>query len=110
MAHYFQNGDMYGETRGAICPEHMTNEVWDYIFLRGWVVLTHKAACALHKWSLDARCHCCLKVRLRRTPPSPHRPAPKECAISQATLDAMRAEFEFWYPFDLRVRGARWAA
>jgi hypothetical protein len=38
--------------------------------------------------------------------PHPNRPAPKECVIPQAALDAMRSEFEFWYPFDLRVSGA----
>ena len=35
VAHYFQNGDMYGETPGTIRPEHMTQAVWDFIFLRG---------------------------------------------------------------------------
>jgi hypothetical protein len=30
-----QSGDMYGQEQGSIKPEHMTNEVWDYIFLRG---------------------------------------------------------------------------
>lgn len=28
-----QGGDIYGQTFGAIKPEHMTNEVWDHIFL-----------------------------------------------------------------------------
>ncbi len=35
VAHYFQNGDMFGETPGSIRPEHMTQQVWDYIFLNG---------------------------------------------------------------------------
>jgi hypothetical protein len=37
-------------------------------------------------------------IRLRR-------PYPAGCAIPEATLQKMRAEFEFWYPFDLRVSG-----
>ncbi|GBF91225.1 hypothetical protein Rsub_03545 [Raphidocelis subcapitata] len=67
VAHYLQNSDMYGETPGAIRPEHLTHAVWDYIFLRG--------------------------------------PVPDDTPIPRATLDKMRAEFEFWYPFDLRVSG-----
>jgi hypothetical protein len=31
--------------------------------------------------------------------------APANCAIPAATLQAMRREFEYWYPFDLRVSG-----
>ena len=30
---------------------------------------------------------------------------PADCGIARETLDRMRAEFEFWYPFDLRVSG-----
>jgi hypothetical protein len=30
-----QNSDMYGQSVGEIKPEHLTNEVWDYIFLQG---------------------------------------------------------------------------
>lgn len=33
------------------------------------------------------------------------RPYPAGCAIPEATLSKMRSEFEFWYPFDLRVSG-----
>lgn len=32
-------------------------------------------------------------------------PYPDGCAISEETLNKMRNEFEFWYPFDLRVSG-----
>lgn len=32
-------------------------------------------------------------------------PKPEPCNIDSATLDLMRREFEFWYPFDLRVSG-----
>uniref|UniRef100_A0A383W6K7 leucine--tRNA ligase n=1 Tax=Tetradesmus obliquus TaxID=3088 RepID=A0A383W6K7_TETOB len=67
VAHYLQNGDMYGQSIGEIKPEHLTNEVWDYLFLQG--------------------------------------PYPPGCAIPEDTLRKMRAEFEFWYPFDLRVSG-----
>ena len=31
--------------------------------------------------------------------------APRDCAISPEQLAAMRREFEYWYPFDLRVSG-----
>lgn len=36
-----------------------------------------------------------------------HRPYPEGCAIAEGTLLKMRQEFEFWYPFDLRVSGRR---
>jgi len=67
VAHFLQGGDIYGRTHGAIKPEHMTNEVWDHIFLG--------------------------------------QPAPANCPIPADTLAAMRREFEFWYPWDLRVSG-----
>ena len=53
----------------------------------------------------------CAPAAHRRAPlPPPHprpalRPLPKDSAIPQATLEAMRAEFEYWYPFGLRVGG-----
>lgn len=31
--------------------------------------------------------------------------APKDCAIAPEALATMRREFEYWYPFDLRVSG-----
>ena len=31
-------------------------------------------------------------------------PAPRESALPAALLARMRREFQFWYPFDLRVR------
>ncbi|KAG2497803.1 hypothetical protein HYH03_004074 [Edaphochlamys debaryana] len=31
--------------------------------------------------------------------------APKDCAVPPAALAAMKREFEYWYPFDLRVSG-----
>ena len=31
-------------------------------------------------------------------------PAPQDCALPVGLLQRMRREFEFWYPFDLRVR------
>ncbi|GFR47083.1 hypothetical protein Agub_g8770 [Astrephomene gubernaculifera] len=31
--------------------------------------------------------------------------APRDCAIAPEVLAAMRREFEYWYPFDLRVSG-----
>ena len=33
------------------------------------------------------------------------RPYPSCCSIPEATLSKLRGEFEFWYPFDLRVSG-----
>eukprot|EP00882_Tetradesmus_deserticola_P006429 GHRQ01006765.1.p1 GENE.GHRQ01006765.1~~GHRQ01006765.1.p1 ORF type:complete len:1052 (+),score=503.60 GHRQ01006765.1:66-3221(+) len=67
IAHYLQNSDMYGQSVGEVNPAHLTNEVWDYVFMQG--------------------------------------PYPAGCAIPEALLQKMRAEFEFWYPFDLRVSG-----
>jgi len=32
-------------------------------------------------------------------------PYPKDCAIPEQLLAKLRSEFEFWYPFDLRVSG-----
>jgi hypothetical protein len=35
LCYVMQNSDMYGQSVGEIKPEHLTNEVWDYIFLQG---------------------------------------------------------------------------
>lgn len=32
-------------------------------------------------------------------------PLPAGCALPEALLARMRREFEYWYPFDLRVSG-----
>ena len=32
-------------------------------------------------------------------------PYPADCGISQATLDDLRRDFNYWYPFDVRVSG-----
>lgn len=67
IAHYLQNGDMYGSSESAIKPQQLTDDVWDYIFCGG--------------------------------------PFPKSSDISPSLLDRMKLEFEYWYPFDLRVSG-----
>lgn len=33
------------------------------------------------------------------------KPAPANCAVPPELLARMRREFEYWYPFDLRVSG-----
>lgn len=66
VAHYFQNGDMYGETPGAIRPKDMTNEVWDYIFLRGWA-----GPCGVMLW-------------LKRSVSLQHALACKHCAVPRS--------------------------
>jgi leucyl-tRNA synthetase len=35
IAHYLQNGNMYGKEVSSIMPEQMTDEVWDYVFCGG---------------------------------------------------------------------------
>ena len=35
VAHVLQNGDMYGQSPGAVRAEDMTHEAWDYVFLGG---------------------------------------------------------------------------
>lgn len=71
VAHILQAGDMYcsepGAAPGGIPAEHMTPEVWDYVFLGADL--------------------------------------PQGCPIPEETLHRMRREFEYWYPFDLRVSG-----
>jgi leucyl-tRNA synthetase len=73
IAHHFFGGsaDNLSGTNGpspsGIQAEHMTPEVFDYIFL-------HKPL-----------------------------PAGTACPIPAAQLDTLRADFEYWYPMDLRV-------
>jgi len=67
IAHYLQNGDMYGSSESIIKPQQLTDDVWDYIFCDG--------------------------------------PYPKLTDISSSLLNKMKREFEYWYPFDLRVSG-----
>ncbi|KAI4315242.1 hypothetical protein L6164_028072 [Bauhinia variegata] len=67
VAHFLQNGDMYGSSESPVKPEQLTDEVWDYLFCDG--------------------------------------PYPKSTDISSSILEKMKLEFEYWYPFDLRVSG-----
>ncbi|KAK9826880.1 hypothetical protein WJX81_003148 [Elliptochloris bilobata] len=67
VAHLLLNGDMYGETPGAVAPADVTDAVWDHVLLGA--------------------------------------PAPRDCALPAGLLARMRREFQFWYPFDLRVSG-----
>ncbi|KAA8545447.1 hypothetical protein F0562_020231 [Nyssa sinensis] len=67
IAHLLHNGDMYGSNTSQVKPEHMTDEVWDFVFCDG--------------------------------------PYPKSVVISSSILNKMKQEFEYWYPFDLRVSG-----
>jgi leucyl-tRNA synthetase len=68
VAHVLQHGDMYGEAKDpTITAEHLTSEVWDYIYLGGDL--------------------------------------PTNTPIPAELLQKMRREFEYWYPFDLRVSG-----
>eukprot|EP00891_Asterochloris_glomerata_P006901 jgi/Astpho2/6901/fgenesh1_pm.00106_%23_9_t len=67
VAHLLQQGNLFGEGTGGIRPQDMTDEVWNFIFLKGF--------------------------------------KPEVSAIPGSTLEEMRREFEFWYPFDVRVSG-----
>ncbi|KAJ7944734.1 Leucine--tRNA ligase, cytoplasmic [Quillaja saponaria] len=67
IAHFLQNGDLYGKNESSVKPEQMIDEVWDYIFCAG--------------------------------------PYPKASVIASSIIDQMKQEFEYWYPFDLRVSG-----
>ncbi|GAU23734.1 hypothetical protein TSUD_128380 [Trifolium subterraneum] len=67
IAHYLQNGNMYGTSQSSIKPQQLTDDVWDYIFCGG--------------------------------------PLPKSTDIESSLLEKMKLEFEYWYPFDLRVSG-----
>ncbi|KAJ7960649.1 Leucine--tRNA ligase, cytoplasmic [Quillaja saponaria] len=67
IAHFLQNGDLYGKNESSVKPEQMIDEVWDYIFCAG--------------------------------------PYPKAADIASSIIDQMKQEFEYWYPFDLRVSG-----
>lgn len=73
VAHYFQNGDMYGETPGTVRPEHITNEVWDYIFLRGWVhpLLSKLGGCRSSRQCAQASSLAQGAATICCTPPSP---------------------------------------
>ncbi|EPS70061.1 hypothetical protein M569_04699, partial [Genlisea aurea] len=67
VAHILQKGDIYGSDHSTVKPEHLTDEVWDFLFVGG--------------------------------------PYPESSEIPSALLDEMKREFEYWYPFDLRVSG-----
>jgi leucyl-tRNA synthetase len=68
IAHYLHGSvdNLSGpESPANISPDQLTDEVFDYIFLK--------------------------------------KAYPSNCGISEALLSEMRAEFEYWYPMDLRV-------
>lgn len=66
VSHILMGGDMYGGSSNCIPAEHMTYEVYDYIFLGADV------PAKVAEFEILRRC---------------------------------RQEFEYWYPFDLRVSG-----
>lgn len=81
VAHLLQGGDIDPATNAAPGPagikaEDLTDAVWDYVFLDGGATAGADAT-----------------------------PLAADCPIPRATLDAMRREFEYWYPMDLRVSG-----
>ncbi|KAK9735186.1 hypothetical protein RND81_04G189200 [Saponaria officinalis] len=67
VAHFLQNGDMYGSNVSSIKPEFLTDEVWDFLFCGGSY--------------------------------------PQSSPIDPNVLAQMKQEFEYWYPFDVRVSG-----
>lgn len=72
------------------------------------MLLLHFAPCFL---LLASYCAVLAFICMRHTDLTLHllppfcRPYPASSAIPEDTLSKMRAEFEFWYPFDLRVSG-----
>ncbi|KAM5583847.1 leucine--tRNA ligase, cytoplasmic-like [Rosa sericea] len=79
IAHFLHNGNMYVGSNSEVIPEHMTDEVWDFIFCEG---PKPKYSVLIHQFSSD-------------------RKKQKNTSI----LDEMKQEFQYWYPFDLRVSG-----
>ncbi|CAD7704718.1 unnamed protein product [Ostreobium quekettii] len=67
VAHLLQKGNLYGSDHSGISPDHLTDEIWDYILLGADM--------------------------------------PADSQIPEDTLKQLRNEFEYWYPFDLRVSG-----
>jgi hypothetical protein len=79
--------------------ECVTPQVWDHILLG-----KHSPFC-----TIAAVCNNSIRFLCVTPQVWDHillgKPAPSECAIAPELLARMRAEFEFWYPFDLRVSG-----
>ena len=78
IAHLLQ-GNMFGEKMGPleIPAEKMTPAVYDYIFCKGVGVGESDYVQAV----------------------------PEDCGIPLEKLEKLRHEFEYWYPYDLRVSG-----
>lgn len=109
------NTDRYALTqqpaRTHQCPltlvpfDFMRHDLSDHILLGAFVVALPSPCCMLH---LSECCPCVTCI-------SEHqqvwdyiflgKEAPKDCAIAPEALATMRREFEYWYPFDLRVSG-----
>ena len=74
IAHLLQGGVQHNNIEGGstgpahITPDQLTDDVFDFIFLKD-------------------------------------RPLPTASTIPQATLQQLKAEFDYWYPLDLRVSG-----
>lgn len=78
IAHLLQ-GNMFGEKMGPleIPAEKMTPAVYDYIFCKGVGMGESDYVQAV----------------------------PEDCGIPLEKLEKLRHEFEYWYPYDLRVSG-----
>jgi leucyl-tRNA synthetase len=81
VAHILHDQNMYGKCIAPIAPEQMTDEVWEFIFCDG------PDPTEVPKSS---------KTPSSEIPPS---------KIPPSTLKKMKQEFNYWYPFDLRVSG-----
>ena len=138
VAHLLQNGDMYGQTgaRSASAPlwmrdrqQHahwqMTEHNRRVLYGAGFEQLLRPGACLAEipvVATAPAIVLCCLR---RGNPAGSSMKAadltdevwdyiflggaqPQNSTIAAQTLQAMRREFEFWYPFDLRVGFLPW--
>lgn len=61
-----------------------------------FVLRHHSSVCLTNQLPPADAVDCCL------------RPYPAGCKLPEPLLAKMRAEFEFWYPFDLRVSGEQY--
>jgi hypothetical protein len=125
VAHILQKDDMYGRDHSGIPPEALSPEVSRrctarHVTSRG--LAQPSCAPALATLLRRAPLRPCRRIRLSVAPvhltfsrdPNAHqvwdyiflgKDAPPECSVPAEALVTMRREFEYWYPFDLRVSG-----
>ena len=87
-----------GKTTTGIAPEQLSPQVFDYIFLEG----QYPGDCGIEECRLKGKVNFCSVLGIILAGCSQYF---KECLLTIYVFPELKDEFNYWYPFDLRVSG-----